>query len=104
MKGRIIGDSFGYRGASGPGRGIDDCTSGGGGGSHGGYGGGRITLPYGDARAPIACGSGGGGSCTDGVNGFGGGALHLIATTLTLNGNISSNGYVCFLLLLLLLG
>lgn len=51
----------------------------------------RFGLTYGSFSSPVTMGSGGGGTVwATGANG--GGALHLIADTITVNGIISVNG------------
>lgn len=60
------------------------------GAGHGGYDGSRTGAPYGNIYHPVNLGSGGRGA--DSRSGAGGGAIHLIATTLLNDGTIASNG------------
>ncbi len=96
FKATINGDLSGYGQGAGPGAGLGDCVYGASGASHGGYGGtgggAGGSNPYGDTRSPVTVGSGGGTSCSDGVAGAGGGAVHLIANTFQLNGTITTHG------------
>ncbi len=92
---RLTADGGGYAGGSnadgeGPGAGLSAWNSGG--GSHGGRGGRTTGGTYGSPSVPTTTGSGGGGS-DGGRGGNGGGAIQLIVTdTLSLDGEISSDG------------
>ncbi|MFC1645065.1 beta strand repeat-containing protein [Patescibacteria group bacterium] len=91
--GLIDVDSKGYTYNNGPGAGNDDVY-GTGGGAYGGHGGDYSTSvlggsAYGSIKTPVNIGSGGG----DGAGGHGGGAVKLtISGTLTVAGDITSNG------------
>mgnify|MGYP000153295896 CR=1 FL=1 len=97
----LTADGFGYAGApvigtpgAGPAGGTDHH-----GGGHGGRGGAlegetdddRAPV-YGSAWQPLAPGSGSGGHNSDNGGAAGGGAIHLVASTLQLDGEISADG------------
>ena len=101
--GGISADSQGYPMATGPGKGSSSTYWGGGGASHAGIGGhasnslgaAGSTYIYGSSNAPVTLGSGGGASTiySNGAS-FGGGAVHLVASsgTITIDGALSANG------------
>ena len=91
VNGAISADGLGFNSNLGPGAGT--MSSGGAGyGGLGGYGGTNSSSSrggiYGSATKPTALGSGGGGNyCNQG-----GGAIKLVASSLTINGTVSANG------------
>jgi len=96
--GLISADKFGFTSGLGPSSFSGSSTSTPGGG-HGGYGGrgahspNLFPAPYGNALQPITLGSGGGSGGFGAIGGTGGGAIKITTTnTLTINGNITSNG------------
>ncbi|MCP3937979.1 MAG: hypothetical protein GY708_21735, partial [Actinomycetia bacterium] len=63
------------------------------GGSYGGLGGkASASASYGDFRAPFELGGGGDGNSTSRPGGNGGGRVHIVANSLTVDGQILSNG------------
>ncbi|MDX1932312.1 MAG: hypothetical protein SFU56_06885 [Capsulimonadales bacterium] len=101
--GRISADGRGHRSSSGPGRGYDNASDGGGGAAYGGEGTvyqGGSGQPNGNLRDPnetedgTHLGSGGGyGYGGNNPGSSGGGALRItVGGTLTVDGNISANG------------
>jgi hypothetical protein len=88
--GTVTAEGLGYGAGRGPGV---SGWNGAGGASHGGYGGGRGSTPYGNVYQPTTFGSGGyGGGYGSGV-GAGGGAIKITVTgTANIDGNINVNG------------
>ena len=104
MQGLVSGDGLGYKfkysnnnNIAGPGAGIYNFW-GGSGGAYGGYGGNGYPIggqPYGDTAKPTYLGSGGGTSRDWLTNqGNGGGAIHIIANEIIIDGEISCDGLV----------
>lgn len=100
--GKLSGDATGYANNLGPGKGarIGGSLPAAGGGGYGGHGGDSGSegaeggFPYGDIYTPTSLGSGGGDRDTilSQYGGYGGGALKVETSSLTLNGTIHSNG------------
>ncbi|EQC48159.1 hypothetical protein M899_2647 [Bacteriovorax sp. BSW11_IV] len=100
--GSISAEGLGFLGGKnrsesgqGPSPGLASSASPAGGGAHGANGGnGSLAggnAPYGSESAPVTFGSGGG-ACWDADGGNGGGAIKLIANSLTVNGTLSAKG------------
>lgn len=101
---KIVGTGLGFAGGAaetagtGPGDGTQGTTnnSGGGGAGHGGAGGagssGAAGKAYDSKTLPADPGSGGGGGRTTGVGGAGGGYVNIVASSMTINGSINTNG------------
>ncbi|MCL4302970.1 MAG: DUF2341 domain-containing protein, partial [Anaerolineae bacterium] len=100
----IQADGQGYAEEEGPGAGnycswwvCANVNGGGSGAGHGDFGGIGVSnvssgTPYGSVLQPLNLGSGGGGRQDAGAGGAGGGAIKIVATSFTNNGEISANG------------